>query len=151
MVIPNVDVFVSVFFFFVFYLCFYFVSKRGRISVWLVIWIDEKKMPVIVQANCVRIHSHSNSDRHDLYRDDQELNYVAGYDPVAKYRRMLLRYNRFTVEELESIEAEIKAEVKEAHKKAITSPDPDPASIHDFVIADAFVSQKYPLDRKSVV
>jgi 2-oxoisovalerate dehydrogenase E1 component len=109
------------------------------------IWIEEKKMPVIVQANCVRIHSHSNSDRHDLYRDDQELNYVAGYDPVAKYRRMLLRYNRFTVEELESIEAEIKAEVKEAHKKAITSPDPDPASIHDFVIADAFVSQKYPL------
>ena len=108
------------------------------------IWIEEKKMPVIVQANCVRIHSHSNSDRHDLYRDDQELNYVAGYDPVAKYRRMLLRYNRFTVEELEFIEAEIKAEVKEAHKKAITSPDPDPASIHDFVIADAFVSQKYP-------
>lgn len=107
-------------------------------------WIEEKKMPVIVQANCVRIHSHSNSDRHELYRDDQELNYVAEYDPVAKFRRMLLRYNRFAVEELEAIEAEIKDEVKAAHKKAITSADPDPVSIHDFVIADAYVSKKYP-------
>ena len=107
-------------------------------------WIEEKKMPVIVQANCVRIHSHSNSDRHELYRDDQELNYVAEYDPVAKFRRMLLRYNRFTVEELEVIEAEIKDEVKAAHKKAISSADPDPASIHDFVIADAYKSIKYP-------
>lgn len=107
-------------------------------------WLEENRMPVIVQANCVRIHSHSNSDRHELYRDDQELNYVAGYDPVAKFRRMLLRYNRFTVEELEGIEAEIKEEVKAAHKMAITSPDPDPASIHDFVIADAYKSTKYP-------
>ncbi|MBK7093808.1 MAG: 2-oxoisovalerate dehydrogenase [Saprospiraceae bacterium] len=108
------------------------------------LWVQENKMPVIVQANCVRIHSHSNSDRHDLYRDDQELNYVGMYDPVAKFRRMLLRYNRFKVEELEAIEAEIKDEVKAAHKKAITATDPDPASIHDFVIADAYVSQKYP-------
>jgi 2-oxoisovalerate dehydrogenase E1 component len=108
------------------------------------LWVQENKMPVIVQANCVRIHSHSNSDRHDLYRDDQELNYVGMYDPVAKFRRMLLRYNRFTVEELEAIEAEIKDEVKAAHKKAITAPDPDPVSIHDFVIADAYISQKYP-------
>ena len=51
--------------------------------------------PVIVQANCVRIHSHSNSDKHELYRDDYELNYVREYDPVAKFRRMLLRYKRF--------------------------------------------------------
>jgi 2-oxoisovalerate dehydrogenase E1 component len=107
-------------------------------------WIEEKKMPVIVQANCVRINSHSNSDRHELYRDDQELNYVAEYDPVAKFRRMLLRYKRFTVEELEAIEAEIRDEVKAAHKKAIISADPDPASIHDYVIADAYVSKKYP-------
>ncbi|MGE5355067.1 MAG: thiamine pyrophosphate-dependent enzyme [Deltaproteobacteria bacterium] len=107
-------------------------------------WVEKEGMPVIVQANCVRIHSHSNSDRHELYRDDQELNYVAGYDPVAKFRRMLLRYNRFTEAELEAIEAEIKEEVKAAHKKAIISADPDPASIHDFVIADAYISKKYP-------
>ncbi len=52
-------------------------------------YVVEHEHPVIVQANCVRIHSHSNSDRHDLYRDDYELNYVHEYDPLAKYRRLL--------------------------------------------------------------
>ncbi len=107
-------------------------------------WAIENQKPVIVQANCVRIHSHSNSDRHELYRDDNELNYVREYDPLGKFVRLLLRYNRLTKEELEVIDAKVKAEVKAAHKKAISAPDPDPASIHDFVIPEAYVSKKYP-------
>ncbi len=107
-------------------------------------WATENQKPVIVQANCVRIHSHSNSDRHELYRDDNELNYVREYDPLGKFVRMLLRYDRMTKEELEAIDAKVKAEVKAAHKKAISAPDPDPASIYDFVIPEAYVSEKYP-------
>ena len=38
--------------------------------------------PVIVQANCVRIGSHSNSDKHTLYRDENELEYVKDADPL---------------------------------------------------------------------
>jgi 2-oxoisovalerate dehydrogenase E1 component len=104
----------------------------------------EKQQPVIVQANCVRIHSHSNSDRHELYRDDYEMNYVKQYDPLGKFRRMLLRYDRFTEEELSGMEQEVKAEVKKAHKEALAAPDPDPASIHDFVIPEAYQAEKYP-------
>ncbi len=107
-------------------------------------WVLENEMPVIVQANCVRIHSHSNSDRHELYRDDYELNYVHEYDPVAKYRRLLIRYSRFTEEELKKIEEEIKNEVKAAHKKGLAAPDPDPKSIFDFVIPNGYQSEKYP-------
>lgn len=107
-------------------------------------WVLENICPVIVQANCVRIHSHSNSDRHELYRDDYELNYVTEYDPVAKYRRLLIRYKRFTEEELVKIEEEIKAEVKDAHKKGLAAPDPDPESIYDYVIAEPYQSEKYP-------
>ncbi|MFA4862613.1 MAG: thiamine pyrophosphate-dependent dehydrogenase E1 component subunit alpha, partial [Bacteroidales bacterium] len=33
----------------------------------------EQCKPVIVHAHCVRMHSHSNSDRHELYRDDEEI------------------------------------------------------------------------------
>ena len=100
--------------------------------------------PVIVNANCVRIHSHSNSDRHDLYRDKNELSYVKEYDPLAKFRRLLLRYDRLTEEELVAIEAEAKAVVKAAHKKVISSPDPTPESIYEFVEADRYESEKYP-------
>jgi 2-oxoisovalerate dehydrogenase E1 component len=106
-------------------------------------WAVENQKPVIVQANCVRIHSHSNSDRHELYRDDYELNYVKEYDPLAKYRRLLLRYNRFTEDELVAIEAEMKDVVKKAHKKGISAPDPSPESIHDFVIPEPYQPSEF--------
>ena len=105
--------------------------------------IEESK-PVLLQANCVRMGSHSNSDDHLLYRSNAERNYVVEYDPLAKFRRLLLRYDRFSEEELQVIETEVKAEIKASHKAAMGAPDPDPASIHDFVIADAMVSEKYP-------
>jgi len=107
-------------------------------------WVQEHGTPVIVQANCVRMRSHSNSDRHELYRDDYELNYVAEYDPLAKYRRLLLRYNRFTEEELQEIEKETAEKVKAAHKAGLSAPDPDPKSIYDYVVPEAYVSTKYP-------
>jgi len=107
-------------------------------------YVQENDHPVIVQANCVRIHSHSNSDRHEFYRDDFELNYVSLYDPLAKFRRLLIRYNRFTLEEIEKIEEESKEIVKKAHKVAMAAPDPTPESIFDFVIPEPYVSEKYP-------
>lgn len=105
--------------------------------------IEESK-PVIVQANCVRMHSHSNSDDHLLYRSQSERNYVEEYDPLAKFRRMLIRYKRFTEEEIQAFEAETKEKIKAAHKSAMAAPDPDPKSIHDFVIAEPYISEKYP-------
>lgn len=108
-------------------------------------FVLETGKPVILQANCVRIGSHSNSDAHELYRDEFERNYVKEYDPLSKYRRLLLRYNRFTEEELGAMEADAKAIVKKAHKVGITSADPDPASIYDFVSPEPYISTKYPL------
>lgn len=104
----------------------------------------EAEEPVMVQANCIRMRSHSNSDRHELYRSEAERNYVLDYDPLAKYRRMLIRYERFTEEELAAIEADAKAIVKTAHKAALKAPDPDPESIFDFVLPEAYESEKYP-------
>ncbi|TKG94349.1 2-oxoisovalerate dehydrogenase [Puteibacter caeruleilacunae] len=96
----------------------------------------ENGEPVIVQANCVRMHSHSNSDRHELYRNESELGYVSEYDPLNKFRRMLIRYKRLTAEELDVIDDKVKGVVKRAHKKAISAADPDPKSITNFVFAE---------------
>ncbi len=107
-------------------------------------WAEENQKPVIVQANCVRIHSHSNSDRHDLYRDDNELSYVKEYDPLAKFKRLLLRYDRATEDELTAIEADVAAEVKVSHRKGMAAPHPTPESIHDFVMPEPYKAEKYP-------
>lgn len=103
----------------------------------------ENRCPVMVHANCVRLHSHSNSDKHTLYRDDYELQYVKEADPLQKYRRMLLRYNRLTESELQEIEANVKKELSTANKKAMAAPEPDAKTVLDHVIPEPYVPQKY--------
>lgn len=99
--------------------------------------------PVMVQANCVRIGSHSNSDKHVLYRDEYELSYVKAADPLQKFRRMLIRYKRFTEDELKAIEEAAKKELSAAHRKALTAPEPDPATVLDYVLPEPYQPQKY--------
>ncbi len=104
----------------------------------------EKQEPVIVHANCVRIHSHSNSDRHELYRDDFERHCARMSDPLERYRIMLIKSGKFTANELSAIDGEAQQEVLSAHRKVVASPDPTPESIHNFVIPEPYVSVKYP-------
>jgi len=49
-----------------------------------------------------------------------------------------------TEAELSAIEEQAREEVKNAHRTALTSPDPKPDSIFDFVLPEAYVSEKYP-------
>lgn len=106
-------------------------------------WAITNSKPVIVQANCVRIGSHSNSDKQTLYRDEEELAYVKAADPLMKFRRMLLRYKRFTEEELKEIEAQAKKELSAANRKALAAPDPDPSTIFDHLLPEPYQPQKY--------
>ncbi len=100
--------------------------------------------PVIVHASVVRIGSHSNSDRHDLYRDERELHCVKAHDPMLKIKKILLDKKVYTQDELDAVDQQVKKVVAEAHKKVMKAPDPDPASIHDFVLPDAYPASKYP-------
>jgi 2-oxoisovalerate dehydrogenase E1 component len=105
--------------------------------------VQEKDQPVIVHAHCVRMHSHSNSDRHELYRDDHEINEARGRDPLIKFRTRLVYSGQFTDKELDALDEKAKAEISAAHKKVIMSPDPDPASIFDFVLPEPYQPVKY--------
>jgi 2-oxoisovalerate dehydrogenase E1 component len=104
----------------------------------------EKSEPVIVHAMCVRIGSHSNSDKHELYRDEKEIAEAKAQDPLPKFKAQLLKHKVFTEAELQKIEDEAKAELLDAHKKAVAAPHPTPDSIYDFVIAPAWECTKFP-------
>jgi 2-oxoisovalerate dehydrogenase E1 component len=106
--------------------------------------VFEKGEPVIVHASCVRIGSHSNSDRHELYRDEEELMCVKASDPLGKYTTMLINEEIFTQDELKEIEHEVDAIVSAAHKAGMKAPNPSPDSIYDFVIPEPYKSDKYP-------
>ncbi len=99
--------------------------------------------PAMVYATCVRIGSHSNSDRHDWYRDEAELAAARAQDPLPRFRDFCLEHG-ISEAELKTLEAENLAQYNEASERAITSPDPDPATIFDHVLPEAWVSEKYP-------
>ena len=99
--------------------------------------------PVIVHAMCVRIGNHSNSDNHEWYRDEQERAEAKAQDPLPKFINDLLKAKIFTQKEITKMEEEAKAELLEAHKKAVKAPNPTPESIYDFVVPEAYVPQKY--------
>jgi 2-oxoisovalerate dehydrogenase E1 component len=100
--------------------------------------------PVIVHAKCVRIGAHSNSDKHELYRDEKELADALAQDPLVHFKKKLLADKSFTAAELEEIEAKAAKHILDAHKLAVSAPNPDPNSVHDFVVAPAHQSEKYP-------
>ena len=104
----------------------------------------ERGEPVIVHARCVRIHSHSNSDKHELYRDEKELAEALAQDPLPKFRELLVKNKILTKKELDELDEDAKAQMLEAHKAAMKAPDPTPESIFDFLLPEPYVSEKYP-------
>jgi 2-oxoisovalerate dehydrogenase E1 component len=51
----------------------------------------KNKKPVIVHAHCVRIGNHSNSDKHEWYRDEKEREEAKAQDPLPKYKKLLVK------------------------------------------------------------
>ena len=101
------------------------------------------KGPAMVYATCVRIGSHSNSDRHEWYRDEAELAAAKAQDPLPRFRKLCLEKG-LKEEELASIEQENQQRYLSAHDAAMSAPNPSPESIHDFVIPEAWTSPAFP-------
>ena len=106
-------------------------------------YVRTGKGPAMVYATCVRIGSHSNSDRHELYRDDAERAEAKAKDPLPRFRSYCLEHG-LSEDELKAIEIDNQARYLAAHDKAMAAPNPEPASIHDFIIPEGWVSELYP-------
>jgi len=106
-------------------------------------YVRTGKGPAMVYAMCVRIGSHSNSDRHELYRDDAERAEAKAKDPLPRFRAYCLAHG-VSEDELKAIETENQARYLAAHDKAMAAPNPDPATIHDFVIPEGWISGQFP-------
>ncbi len=98
--------------------------------------------PAMIHAQCVRIGSHSNSDRHELYRSTEELTTAREQDPVKKFRAMLIAEGILTEEKAVEIEATNKKEMLDAADRAEATPDPDPKSWSEFIIPDAYAARE---------
>lgn len=93
----------------------------------------------MVHADCVRIHSHSNSDRHELYRSPEELAAAKAADPLPRFRRLLVEGGAATDAEVDAIEAANAAAYDAVADEARNAPDPDPATIFEHVVPEPWV------------
>jgi 2-oxoisovalerate dehydrogenase E1 component len=98
----------------------------------------------MVHARCVRIHSHSNSDRHELYRTPDELDAARTADPLPRFRKLLLETGLVSEEEIRSIELQNATAYEDAAERARSAPEPDASTIYDFVEPEPWVSERWP-------
>jgi 2-oxoisovalerate dehydrogenase E1 component len=98
----------------------------------------------IVHARCVRIHSHSNSDRHELYRTPEELAAAKAADPLPRFRKLLIDTGLLPEDEIRSIEASNEKTYEEAADRARKAPDPDPATIFEHVVPEPWRPERWP-------
>ncbi|MBA4313003.1 MAG: 2-oxoisovalerate dehydrogenase [Chlorobiaceae bacterium] len=97
-------------------------------------YVKRGKGPAIVHADCVRMNSHSNSDKQELYRSPEEIANAQRFDPVKRFREYLITKKLFTDEELSLIENENVKKVEDAGTKVENEPDTDPETAARFVI-----------------
>lgn len=103
-------------------------------------YVKSGKGPAMVHADCDRIGSHSNSDRHELYRDELERETVMRRDPLLQFRWHLIDKKIATVKEIEQWEEENKKIIFEAADKAEAAPDADGTKWDQFIIPEPYVT-----------
>lgn len=95
--------------------------------------------PALLHADCVRINSHSNSDRQDLYRTKEEIEEARKKDPLVRFRAYLLKEEVFSDAELREIEDANQRQLDEVCTKVEASPDPDPRTAVLYVTPDEVI------------
>lgn len=97
--------------------------------------IRSGKGPVLVEAQTYRYFGHSKSDR-NLYRSKEEIDdWRNTKDPIKRFSDELLELGVLNAELIEEIEQETMKLIDAAVVFAESSPEPDPATVMEYVYA----------------
>ncbi len=105
-------------------------------------WCRGGNGPAMVHAECDRIGSHSNSDKQENYRPDEEMQEVYRRDPLMQFRYRLIKDGLATQEELDEMEEANKQAIFDAADEAEAAPDADGKSWPEFIVPEP----KYGID-----
>lgn len=95
------------------------------------------KGPVLIEADVVRLQSHSSSDDQKKYRSQDDLNKESERDPIKKLKSFLLNNKIISEEELDRLEKDIVKKINEAADKAFKSRDPLPNEAEKYVFDES--------------
>jgi 2-oxoisovalerate dehydrogenase E1 component len=102
--------------------------------------------PMLIEAQVVRLESHSSSDDQSKYRSQEEMARARERDPIMQTQQYLLRHHIMTQDEIEKMRAGIQAEVDKAADEAELAPQPEPGRITTRIYSDRtpFFEEKAP-------
>jgi 2-oxoisovalerate dehydrogenase E1 component len=83
-----------------------------------------RRGPSLIHAHVIRPYSHSLSDDEKLYKTPEEREGEAHRDPLSKFALFLVREGLLDQKEIESLEAEVDGEVREAADQALAAEPP---------------------------
>ncbi|MEO7021302.1 MAG: thiamine pyrophosphate-dependent dehydrogenase E1 component subunit alpha [Ktedonobacteraceae bacterium] len=92
--------------------------------------------PALVECKTFRVRGHSEADKADYIPEDLRQEWLEK-DPIKQFEAYLMQKNILTAQVKKKIEAQIKAIVSDAVDFAENSPEPDGATVADYVFAPA--------------
>jgi 2-oxoisovalerate dehydrogenase E1 component len=92
--------------------------------------------PALIEADVIRMDSHSSSDDQMKYRTEAEMKELRKRDPLMQTERYLLQNGIYTEEQVAKIRAEIQADVDQAAEEADAQPQPAVGHITTHVFSD---------------
>ncbi len=102
---------------------------------WAFAYCRERKGPALVHAHVVRPYSHSLSDDDRLYRTEEERKKDADLDPLGRMEALLLKHGLLDAAGLETLKAEVEAELIAATDAALASPQPEAGDLFAHVFS----------------
>ena len=111
-------------------------------------YIKSGKGPALIEANVVRLQSHSSSDDQKKYRDHTELEKDKQEDPIEKYLGRLKKGGIINDDDYKKIWKEINEEVDEAADRAFKAADPDPKDAARFVFDESGLKESLDYEKR---
>lgn len=102
--------------------------------------------PALIEAEVVRLDSHSSSDDQTKYRSEEELKRAKEHDPILLTEEYILNHGLMTQPDIEKMRAELQAEVTAAADEADGAPQPEVGHITTHIYSDKtpFFEEKDP-------
>ena len=100
-------------------------------------YIKSGKGPALIEAECVRLLSHSSSDDQKKYRTEKELKEDLLKCPIEKFANKIIKDGIIKAEDYENLKQEVAEEVLAMADEALKALDPNPEDAARYVFDES--------------
>lgn len=110
-------------------------------------YIKSGKGPALIEAEVVRLMSHSSSDDQKKYRNPEELERDLQKDPIQQFYKKLVSQQIISDEEYRNLKRDVEQEVNDAVDRAIKATDPKVETAVRFIFDESDLKDKLEYEK----